>query len=180
MSRRCWFARATTSRSGRMLIGFDFGAAPKRWACLPPRGVAVHEMWSNDDQHDHEHRQGVHELEGPPSVATAWSASLRSRTKASSRAPATRLVIRRLHLADPGRLQPVPVPAARRRAHPLVGRREGAWTADLTGRHVSLQLGWNRAAGVLGDQRHRQRHRPTRRLSLAGSARLGAKAHPAS
>jgi regulator of sigma E protease len=31
---------------GRMLVGFDFGAAPKRFGVFAATGVAVHEMWS--------------------------------------------------------------------------------------------------------------------------------------
>jgi regulator of sigma E protease len=31
--------------AGRMLVGFDFGASPKRFGALAAAGVAVHEMW---------------------------------------------------------------------------------------------------------------------------------------
>jgi regulator of sigma E protease len=35
-----------SKEAGRMLVGFDFGAAPKQFGALAAAGIAAHEMWS--------------------------------------------------------------------------------------------------------------------------------------
>ncbi len=75
---------------GRMLIGFDFGAAPQAGGCARRGGSRRARDVGYEHQHGLEHRQGVHELEGSQAAAAASSGSPRSRTKRSSPARATR------------------------------------------------------------------------------------------
>ena len=111
----------------RMLVGFGFGAAPNRSACSPRPGSRRSEMWSVTTRPDLGHRHGVHELEGPPR-SPQHRRHHRDRPRNGRRRRRLRARVPRLHLADPRGDQPVPVPAARRRA-----RRSGRWPRRCAG-----------------------------------------------
>ena len=98
------------------------------------------------------------------------------RTKPSSRGPGIALVFLGYISLVAGGDQPVPVPAARRRAHRCgrSPRRCAASAISLAAMYRFSSVG-HRAVAVPRDQRRQQRHRPPRRLSRLH--RSGARTH---
>ena len=120
-----------------MLVGFDFGAAPKQFGVLAAAGVAAardvdarrrnlitgigRAFTSSKVRHEvHKHRRHH-----------------RDRPRSGRRGRRLRAGDPRLHLAHPGGGQPVPVPAARRRS-----RRCGRWPRRCAGGAISVAAMW--------------------------------------
>ncbi len=154
----------------RMEIGFAFGE-PKRFGALAAAGASVSEMWHVTEQTLTGFAPRADELQGARGNLE-HRRHHRGRARNGRRRRGLCARVPRLHLADPRRDQPLPVPAAGRRAHPVGARREGARKAHLARGDVPLQLGRHRADAVPRVQRLQQRHRTPRWLtSRARTAR---------
>ena len=122
-------ATPATTRSKRMLIGFNFGVTAKPFGRVRGRRAARREMWTRPPARSRR-RPRVHELQGPPAAHSIVGIT-ENRPRNVRRRRRLRARVPRLHLAGAGRHQPVPVPAARRRPRPVVAGREGARQAHL-------------------------------------------------
>ena len=167
-------SRVYSKAGRRMLIGFDFGEAPKPFgSCAPPRAPPSARCGTSRPRRSRA-SAARSPAPRPASRSTASSASPRMPMKRSSPAPATRSsssASSRWSWRSSTCSR-----SCRSTAGTCCGRspRRCAGAASRSC-DVPLQLGGHRAAAVPGRQRHQQRHRPPRRLTAApgASARRG-------
>ena len=160
---------STTPTRERMLLGFGFGGGPRAVGpgARPPASAST--ACGSSPSSTVETIAGIFEAEKRKQISGVVGSYEATRQTIELELERGALPARD-HLAVARRHQPVPVPAARRRAHLLGAGREGARPRDPVQRHGARRLRRLRARDRAVLHRLHERHRPADRRGLRAVA----------